>query len=144
MIVEAAAGRMPAYVDTGLNIVHVDDVAMGHWLAFERGKVGERYILGGENLGLGNILAIVANLLNHKPPTLRLPILPLFPLAFIMEIMAHVTGKEPMLSMDALRMAQKKMFFTAAKAERELGFTARPAKVAISDAFTWFRSNGYC
>ena len=144
IIVDAVKGRMPAYVDTGLNVVHVDDVAMGHWLAFERGKIGERYILGGENLGLGEILAIIANQIGRPAPTLKLPTAPLFPLAYVMEGIARITGNEPLVTTDALRMARKKMFFSAAKAERELGYTARPARAAIADAIGWFKENGYC
>ena len=144
MIVDAVKGRMPAYVDTGLNVVHVDDVAMGHWLAFERGKVGERYILGGENLGLGEILSIIAGMSGRPAPTIKIPRGPLFPLAYAMEAIAAITGKEPFVTVDALRMARKKMYFTSAKAERELGYTARPARVAIADAISWFKENGYC
>lgn len=144
IIVDAVKGRIPAYVDTGLNIVHVDDVAMGHWLAFEKGKVGERYILGGENLGLGDILAIIANQVGQKPPTVKLPREALYPLAALSEIYARVTKKEPLVTIDALNMAKKKMFFSSAKAERELGYTARPATEAIAAAIAWFKENGYC
>ncbi len=144
IIVEAYKGKMPAYVDTGLNVVHVDDVAMGHWLAFERGKIGERYILGGTNLALGEILEIVAACANHPAPKVKLPRLPLFPFAWAAEAMAYVTRKEPMLTADGLRMAKKKMYFMSAKAERELGYAPRPARQAIEDAIVWFRANGYC
>lgn len=144
IIVDAVAGRIPAYVDTGLNIVHVEDVAMGHWLAFEKGKIGERYILGGENLGLGEILAIIAKEVGRKPPWVKLPREALFPVAHAAEALARFTGKEPIVTMDALRMAEKKMFFSSAKAERELGYKARPATEAIHDAIIWFRENGYC
>jgi dihydroflavonol-4-reductase len=144
IIVDAAKGLIPAYVDTGLNIAHVDDVAMGHWLAFERGKIGERYILGGENLGLGEILAIIAGLAGRKPPTLKLPRALIYPVAFAAEFTARLTGKEPFVTVDALRMAKKKMFFSSAKATRELGYQSRPARVAIADAFAWFREQGYC
>ena len=144
IIVDSLRGRMPAYVDTGLNIVHVDDVAMGHWLAFERGIVGERYILGGEYLGLGEILAMIAEKSGRHAPTLKVPCAPLFPLAYIMEIIARVSRIEPFVTVDALRMAKKKMFFTSSKAERELGYTARPARVALHDAVDWFIANHYC
>jgi dihydroflavonol-4-reductase len=144
IVVDAVKGLMPAYVDTGLNIAHVEDVAMGHWLAFEKGKIGERYILGGENLGLGDILGIIAQQIGRKPPTVKLPREALFPLAYGAEIFAKLAGKEPFVTVDALRMAKKKMFFSAEKAARELGYAARPAAVAIADAIAWFRENGYC
>jgi dihydroflavonol-4-reductase len=144
IIVDAAKDRIPAYIDTGLNVVHVDDVAMGHWLAYERGKIGERYILGGENLGLGEILGLIAGILGRKPPTLKLPRAPLLPVAYALEIAARFTGTEPFVTVDALRMAKKKMFFSSAKAERELGYKARPARDAIADAIVWFQANGYC
>jgi dihydroflavonol-4-reductase len=144
IIVDAAKGLIPAYVDTGLNIAHVDDVAMGHWLAFEHGKIGERYILGGENLGLGEILAIIAGLVGRPAPTLKIPRELLFPLAYVAQSVARLTGKEPFVTVDALRMAKKKMFFSAAKAERELGYKARPARNAIADALAWFREYKYC
>ncbi len=144
IIVDAARGRMPAYVDTGLNIAHVEDVAMGHWLAFERGKVGERYILGGENLSLSDILAIIADIVGRPAPTIKLPRAAIYPVAFGMEIAARLTGWEPMVTIDALRMSKKKMYFSTAKAERELGYTARPAREAIADAISWFKAEGYC
>ncbi len=142
LIVEAASGRMPAFVDTGLNIVHVDDVAAGHVLAEERGKVGERYILGGENLTLAEILARIARLTDRRPPRLRLPIPAIWPLAMAAEAWARATGIEPFVTRDGLRMAGKKMFFSSAKAERELGYRARPAQDALADAVAWFKAAG--
>ncbi len=142
MIVEAASGRMPAFVDTGLNLVHVDDVAQGHLLAFEKGVIGERYILGGDDLGLGDILAEIARLTGRPAPTLRLPRLPLYPLAYAAEAWARMTGREPFVTVDGLKMAAKKMFFSSAKAERELGYTHRPAKAALEDAVRWFKAQG--
>ena len=144
MIVEATAGRMPAFVDTGLNIVHVDDAASGHWLAFRHGVIGERYILGGENLHLGQILALVAGETGRKPPTIALPILPLMPLAAGAQFFARLTKTEPFVTLDGLRMARKKMFFTSSKAENALGYSHRPAQTAIADAGAWFRREGYC
>lgn len=143
MIVEAAAGRMPAYVDTGLNVVHVDDVAHGHLLAYDKGKIGERYILGGENMSLKDILAAVAKLTGRKPPKIALPHAAVMPIAFFSEIWARLFGGEPMATLDGVRMAKKKMFFTSAKAERDLGYSARPPHEAIADAVAWFRNNGY-
>jgi dihydroflavonol-4-reductase len=142
MIAEAAAGKIPAFVDTGLNIVHVDDVAQGHLLAMEHGRIGERYILGGENLPLAEILARIARLVGRRPPTVRLPRRPLFPLAYAAEAWGKLSGREPMLTVDGLRMARWSMFFTAAKAEADLGYRARPADQALADAVSWFQAQG--
>jgi len=142
IIVEAASGRMPAFVDTGLNVVHVDDVAAGHLLALRHGGIGERYILGGENLTLAEMLAMIADLTGRAPPRIRLPRAPIFPLAYAAEAVAIVTGREPFVTVDGLRMAKYRMFFTSAKAKRELGFKARPAIEALADAVTWFRGKG--
>ena len=144
MIVEAASGRMPAYVNTGLNVVHVDDVAAGHLLAYDRGVVGESYILGGENRTLQWILETVAELTGRRPPRIRLPHWFLTPIAHITEAMAHVLGgDEPMLTVDAVRMSRKLMYFSSAKAQRELGYAARPAVEALRDEIDWFYKNGY-
>jgi len=142
VIVEAASGRMPAFVDTGLNLVHVDDVAEGHLLAEQRGRVGERYILGGENLSLGEILRRIAGIVGRRPPTLQLPIPLLWPVAAVAELWGRVTGKEPMTTFDGLRMARKKMYFSSAKAGRELGYHARPVEQALADAIEWFKTQG--
>jgi len=142
IIVEAASGRMPAFVDTGLNIVHVDDVAAGHVLALRHGRIGERYILGGENLTLAQILAMIARLTGRTPPRVRLPRAAIFPLAYAAEALARVTGREPFVTVDGLRMARYRMFFSSAKAERELGYKARPAAEALADAVAWFREKG--
>jgi dihydroflavonol-4-reductase len=144
IIVDAASGKMPAFVDTGLNIVHVDDVAAGHLLAEERGTLGERYILGGEDMSLAEILKRIALLTGRKPPTLRVPIPAIWPLAVATEAWARISGKEPLLTIDGLRMAKKKMFFSSAKAERALGYRARPAQEALADAVAYFRRMGMC
>jgi dihydroflavonol-4-reductase len=143
IIVDAATGKIPAFVDTGLNLVHVDDVAAGHFLALERGVIGERYILGGENLPLQQMLADIAALSGRKPPTVRLPRGPLYPLAIGSEFVAKFTGREPLVTVDALRMSKNKMYFTSAKAERDLGYRARPYREGLRDALDWFRANGY-
>jgi len=143
IIVEAASGRMPAFVDTGLNLVHVDDVAEGHLKALERGRIGEVYILGGEDVSLREMLQVIAPLADRKPPRIRLPRAPLYPIAFAAEAMAKVTGREPFLTADALRMSQYHMFFSSAKAKRELGYRARPYAEALRDALNWFRQAGY-
>lgn len=143
IIVEAATGRMPAFVDTGLNLVHVDDVAEGHFLALERGQIGENYILGGTDVTLAQMLADIAALAGRRAPTVKLPRGPLFPLAFAAEAMARVTGREPFLTADALRMSRYRMYFSSAKAMRELGYAARPYREGLTDAYTWFGANGY-
>jgi dihydroflavonol-4-reductase len=140
MIRDAAAGRMPAYVDTGLNIVHVDDVAGGHLLALEKGRVGERYILGGEDFSLGDLFAEIAAVAGLRPPSVRLPIGPLMPVALVCEFLARF-GVEPVVTRETLAMARKKMFFSSAKARAELGYAPRPARQAIEDAVAWFRAN---
>jgi dihydroflavonol-4-reductase len=144
MVLDAARGRTPAYVDTGLNIAHVDDVATGHLLAYERGRTGQRYVLGGENLTLREILSMVAECARRRPPTVRLPLNAVVPLAYVSEAVALITGRAPQLTRDSLRMARKQMFFSSAKAECELGYRSRPAHVAIADAVQWFEEAGYC
>jgi dihydroflavonol-4-reductase len=143
IIVEAATGRIPAFVDTGLNLVHVDDVAEGHMLALDKGRVGENYILGGSDVMLQEMLADIALLSGRRPPTVRLPRAPLFPLAWGAEALARLTGREPFLTADALRMSRYRMFFSSAKAERELGYRARPWREGLRDALGWFGQNGY-
>jgi len=144
IIVEAALGHTPAFIDTGLNLVHVDDVAEGHIQALERGRVGERYILGGQDVELSRFFADVAGLVGRRPPKIKLPRGPLYPLAAVFEAVAQITGKEPMLTVDALNMAKRRMFYTSAKAERELGYRARPYIEGIRDALAWFQAQGYC
>jgi dihydroflavonol-4-reductase len=143
IVVEAAMGRIPAFIDTGLNLVHVDDVARGHLLAMETGRIGERYILGGQDATLAQMLGEIARLVGRKPPTVRLPRTPFHPLAVVAEAVARVTGREPFLTRDALKMAAHHMFFTSAKAEAELGYHARPYAEALADALAWFRTRGY-
>ena len=142
VIVEAANGRVPAFVDTGLNLVHVDDVAAGHLLAMDRGRVGERYILGGQDVTLREMLAAIAELTGRKPPTVALPRGPLVPLAAAAEALAQITGREPFLTRDALKMSRNRMFFSSAKAQAELGYRARPYREALVDALAWFRAHG--
>jgi dihydroflavonol-4-reductase len=143
LIVEAARGQMPAFVDTGLNIVHVDDVAEGHLAAAENGRIGERYILGGENMALAEILAEVAQAVGRRPPWLRVPHSLLFPVAIGAELAARATGRDPFVTLDGVRMSRKKMYFSSEKASRELGYAPRPAREAIADAVSWFGANGY-
>jgi dihydroflavonol-4-reductase len=137
MIKDAAQGRMPAYVECGLNIVHVDDVAEGHALALERGRIGEKYILGGEDFWLGQVFAMAARAGGRKPPSIKLPVWPLVPVALVCETLARF-GIAPVVTRETLRMSRKKMFFSSAKARTELGYAPRPAEQAIQDAVAWF------
>jgi dihydroflavonol-4-reductase len=143
IIVEAATGKIPAFVDTGLNLVHVDDVAAGHLMALKHGRIGERYILGGEDVSLRQMLTDIAGLLGRRPPTLNLPRGPLYPLAAIAEAVGALTGKEPMLTRDALKMASHRMFFSSQKAEAALGYRARAYQEGLKDALAWFAAEGY-
>jgi dihydroflavonol-4-reductase len=143
LVLEAAKGHMPGYVDTGLNIVHVDDVALGELAAAEHGRVGERYILGGENLSLAEILAEVAHAAGRRPPRLKVPYPVAFAAAAVGTAHARLTGREPFTTLDGVRMSRKKMYFSTAKAMRELGYRPRPASEAIADAVAWFAANGY-
>lgn len=143
IIIEAAAGRMPAYVDTGLNLVNVDDVAAGHLAALEKGRQGERYILGGQDVLLGDMLREIARQVGRAPPRLRLPRRLIFPIAYGAEAIAYFSGREPFVTTTGLRLAKDHMFFTSAKAERELGYRARPHNEAIAEAIAWFRQHNY-
>jgi dihydroflavonol-4-reductase len=143
IVIEAASGRMPAYVDTGLNLVHVDDVAAGHIAAWQKGRIGERYILGGQDVLLGDMLREIARQVGRPPPKMRLPRGLIFPIAYAAEAAAHFSGREPFVTVTGLRLAKDHMFFSSAKAGRELGYTARPYREAVGDAIAWFRQYGY-
>jgi len=143
MILQAASGRMPAYVDTGLNVVHVDDVARGHLQAFTHGRIGERYILGGRNMTLKEILTEVSALTGLPVPKIRLPHQLVLPLAYLAEGWARVfMTREPFLTVNGARLARKRMFFSSDKAGRELGFVTRPVTEAFKDAIAWYKENG--
>ncbi len=144
IIVDALSGRMPAYVDTGLNLVHVDDVAVGHLLAFERGTIGERYVLGARNMTLKEILTELAAITGRQAPRIRLPHDLVLPIAYVSEAWARLThGNEPRVTVVGVRLAKKKMFFSSEKAKRILGYHPRPIEEALRDAVDWFRRNGY-
>lgn len=143
IVLDAARGRTPAYVDTGLNIVHVDDVAAGHLLAFHHGRIGERYILGGEDMTLREILTLIALLVGRSPPRIRLPHGAVLPVAYVSELYARLTGRPTRVTVEGVRMARKRMFFSSDKAVRELGYRWRPPSEAFTDALRWFRENGY-
>ena len=142
LVLDAASGRMPAYVDTGLNIVHVDDVAAGHLLAYERGKAGERYILGGEDMTLQTILAQIARLVGRRPPRVRLPYAAVLPVAYLAEAFAKLSGRSGRVTLEGVRMSRKRMFFSSGKAVSELGYHWRPPTDAFEDALRWFRERG--
>lgn len=142
MVLDAAAGRMPAYVDTGLNIVHVDDVAGGHLLALQRGRSGESYILGGENLSLQAILGEISQLVGRRPPSIRLPALAVLPVAYVAEAVARLTGGTTRVTVEGVRLARKRMYFSSDKAARELGYQSRPATQAFADAVAWLQAQG--
>ncbi len=144
IVLDTMCARMPAYVDTGLNIVHVDDVAHGHLLAYEHGRYGERYILGGDNLSLKTILEEIDKITGEHHSRVRLPHDVVIPIAWLMELWAGISGREPRATVDGVRMSKKLMYFSSAKAIKYLNYKPRPATEGIRDAITWFRENNYC
>lgn len=144
IVLDTLCGRMPAYMSTGLNVAHVDDIAQGHLLAYMHGKTGERYILGGENLHLIQILQAIDEIIGKKIKRMNISMGMMLPVAWIMEKVAIATNTQPRASVDSIRMAEKKMFFSSEKAIRDLGYQYRPSSEAIQDAVTWFQNNGYC
>ncbi|MBU6462570.1 MAG: NAD-dependent epimerase/dehydratase family protein [Bradyrhizobium sp.] len=143
IIIAAASARLPAYVNTGLNLVHVDDVGLGHLAALRRGRIGERYILGGQNVLFSQMLAEIAELVGRTAPRIRIPWPFALPLAAVGEARAYLTGEEPLATWAGVLLSRHKMFFSSAKAERELGFTSRPHAAALCDAVAWFSEHGY-
>ncbi len=143
-IVDFLNGRMPAYLDTGLNIVDVEDVAEGHLLAAEKGRVGERYILGHENLTLKEMLDTLADLTGLPAPRLRLPYYPVLGLSYVYAAAYRfLPGRQPQMTPATVRLARKRMFFDSSKAVRELGLRQTPAREALGKAVAWFREHGY-
>ncbi len=143
VIVDFLNGRMPAYVETGMNVVDVRDVAEGHVLAAERGRSGERYVLGGVNLTMREFLTRLAAVSGCRAPRLRVPHGVVAALARPSELAARLTGKEPRLTRDTVRMSRYRMFYSPARAIRELGLPQTALEVALADAVAWFRANGY-
>jgi len=144
IVVDFVRGKMPAYLDTGLNLVDVRDVAAGHLLACERGAAGERYILGSENLTLCQIFEALAPIAGRNPPSLRIPYGVAYAAGVVSTAWAGITGKEPRAPLDGVRMARKKMWVRHDKAARELGYSPGPASGALRRAVNWFRENRYC
>jgi dihydroflavonol-4-reductase len=144
IILDFLRDKLPAFVDTGLNLVDACDTAVGHLLAAEYGRTGERYILGSENLTLQQILERLALIANKPAPATKVPYALAYAAGVITTAWANVTGREPMAPLEGVRMARKKMFVTHAKAARDLGFSPAPAEAALRRAVDWFRANGYC
>ena len=144
IVIDTVMGKMPAYVNTGLNIAHVDDIAHGHLLAFQQGKAGDRYILGGDNMTLLQILETIDEINGVSTNRIKIPVNLMLPIAWCMEKIATFTRTEPRATLDSIHMAKKLMFFSSEKAQRELGYQYRPAIEALKDAVKWFKENGYC
>ena len=143
VIVDFMKGRMPAYIETGMNIVDVDDVALGHLLAMEKGRIGERYILGNKNLMLREVFEILSRLSGVKAPTVKLPRLAILPLAYLNQWVANVTGQPPRIPLEGVKMAKYKMHYDCSKAIRELGIPQTPPEIALGKAVQWFRDHMY-
>ncbi len=143
IVVDFLNGKMPSYIDTGMNIVHVDDVAMGHWLAATKGRVGERYILGGENLTLKGVLDELAAVTGRAAPRFKTPYAVAYAFGAVDTAIAKLRGVEPLAPLDAIKMARHYMWFSSQKAKRELGYESRAARLALKDAADWFTVNGY-
>ncbi len=143
LIVDFLNGRLPAYVDTGLNLVDVRDVAAGHLLAADKGRHGERYILGNRDMTLKEILETLARITGLPGPRVRLPHAIPYAVAALGEVVARITGRPPAVSLEGVRMSRHRMFFDAGKAVRELGLPQSPVEDALARAVAWFRENGY-
>ncbi|MGH9693843.1 MAG: hopanoid-associated sugar epimerase [Bryobacteraceae bacterium] len=143
IIVDFLRNKLPAFVDTGLNLMDARDTAIGHLLAAEKGRSGERYILGGENLTLEQILGRLSALSGQPAPTIKIPYSIAYAAGAITTALAQVTGRPPLAPLEGVKMARTKMFVTNDKAARELGFAPRPVEGALKRAIDWFRANGY-
>lgn len=144
IIVDFLRDKLPAFVDTGLNLVDARDTALGHLLAAERGRAGERYILGCENLTLEQILARIAGIAGKPAPKMKVPYALAYAAGVATTAWANLTGKEPIAPLEGVRMARKKMFVSYDKAARDLGFAPGSVDTALERAVKWFRANGYC
>ncbi len=144
IIVDFLRGHMPAYVDTGLNFIHVADVAVGHLLAFQRGRVGEKYILGAHNTTLKAFFDVLSKVTGLAAPSVRLPITPILALAYVSEAIARFTGSPPSIPLEGVKMSRRHMYFSADKAVQELGLPQQSLEVAVRDAVRWYVQHGYC
>lgn len=143
MVVDFINGKMPAYVETGMNFVDVEDVAAGHWLAAQKGRVGERYILGNRNMTLKEFLDELAKVAGRPAPRIKIPYAVAWMAGAVSTGMSYFTGKEPMIPLDGVRMAHAPMYYDASKAVKELGLPQTPIPVALEKAVRWFRQNHY-
>ncbi len=143
IIVDFMKGRMPAYIETGMNLIDVDDVAQGHLLAMQKGRQGERYILGNKNLLLNEVFQILSRITGVKAPSVKLPRLAILPLAYANQWIANLTGVPPRIPLEGVKMAKYKMHYDCSKAIRELGLPQTPVEVALEKAVRWFREHGY-
>jgi dihydroflavonol-4-reductase len=143
IIVDFLNGKMPAYVDTGLNVVAVEDVATGHLLAAERGRIGERYILGARNMTLKQILDALAVITRHPAPRVRLPHAVALAAGYADELLARITGREPQIPVEGVKMSRHRMFVASDKAERELGYKPSAVEGALASAVRWYEEHGY-
>jgi dihydroflavonol-4-reductase len=143
IIVDFLNGRMPGYVDTGLNFVPVEDCARGHLLAAESGRIGERYVLGGCNLSLKQMLDILAAISGRRAPRWKFPYVLAYAAGCVDTAVSRLVGREPRIPLEGVRMARHKMFVDASKAGRELGFSHGPMEAALERATRWYETNGY-
>ena len=143
MIVDLMNGRMPGYIDTGMNFVDVEDVAAGHWLAAQKGKIGERYILGHRNMTLKDFLQKVAAAAGRPAPRFRIPYAVAWMAGAVSTAVSYVTGQEPAIPLDGVRMGHAPMYYDASKAVKELGLPQSSIETAIEKAVRWFKEHGY-
>jgi dihydroflavonol-4-reductase len=143
IIVDFLKGKMPAYVDTGLNLVPVEDVATGHLLAAERGAIGERYILGGRNMTLKEILEALSSITGRPAPRVQLPHAVALAAGYADEWIARLTGREPQIPVEGVKMSRHRMFVASDKAEKELGYKPGPVEAALERAVRWYEASGY-
>ena len=143
IIVDFLNGKIPAYLDTGMNFVDVEDVASGHLLAAQHGRVGQRYILGNKNISLNKFFENLASITGKKPPKVRLPYLPVLLAAYVNEALSRITNRYPVIPLTGVKMARKYMYFDCSKAVKELNMPQNPVENAIEKAIDWFRGHGY-
>ena len=143
VILDFLQGRMPAYVETGMNVVDVGDVAVGHLLAADKGRIGERYILGGENMTMSGLLGLLSEITGREAPRLKLPYYPLLGLSYLNAAFSRAFGTIPRMTPDTMRMSHHYMYYDSTKAICELGLPQSTAKEALSKAVSWYQDNGY-